>query len=383
MEIGLFWNVTFIFALSLGFFVALILLIQYAQHRHLSQLFLGLFALVFSSILLNNFVYWHQAMRDYPHFIYSTVSTRFLLAPLFYLYGATFIATRITKKTILHFLPFIVLSLLFSPILVLSGSEKLALMQSFAEGNYPAWSYYTHHLKWLLCAQLIIYPLWIYRELVHYLNTHKESITLEKQQQIHWLYFFNSLLFLYGLLMFVYFLLVAFEIGGIEKDYYISFVMCIAIYSISYLGMNNPSLLKGEPLLQRILPKKYKNTALSGAQLAKIIQQLETLMETEQLYLEADLNLQQLANQTKIPRHHLSQALNQHRQQTFHEFINQYRIEYACQQLQTTAATKNIKTIMYESGFNNRVSFNNYFKKYKGMTASAYLKTMKSMEKMP
>ncbi|MFK7935763.1 MAG: helix-turn-helix domain-containing protein [Saprospiraceae bacterium] len=383
MGINLFWNITFVFALTLGCFVAIVLLVQYAKERHLSQLFLGLFALVFSSILLNNFVYWNDAMRDYPQFIYSTVSTPYLIAPLFYLYCTTFLRAKISKKSMLHFLPFVILTLLFAPIIFLSGSEKTALVQAFSEGNYPVWAYYSRHLKWLLSFQLIVYPLWIYYELRTYLITKKDAISSTKQNQLNWLYFFNSLLLLYGVLMFSYYLLVTFETGGIEKDYYISLVLCIAIYSISYIGMSNPDLLKGEKFLQRIVPNKYKNTPLADEYLTKTVQQLEQLMETEQLYLNADLNLQQLCEQTNIPRHHLSQALNQHRGQTFREFINQYRIAYACQQMQTAFANKNIKTIMYESGFNNRASFNNYFKKSQGMTASEYLKKVRSMEKMP
>lgn len=374
MEISLFWNIIFSSALSLGFFLAFVLFSQYAKERQQSQLFLGLFVFIFSTILLNNFVYWHQTMSTYPHFIYSTVSTRFLLAPLFYFYCLTFLNQKIDKKEYLHLLPFIILTLLFSPILVSSGEDKLALIASFREGNYPTWSYYSRHMKWLLSSQLLFYPALIYYKLSNYLNHQKQSIQASKVNQINWLYFFNSLLAIYGLLMLLYYILVTLDIGGIEKDYYISFVMCIAIFCTSYIGMNNPTLLRGEQFLQKLQRIKYKNTKLDTSYLATTSNRLEQLMQVEKVYLDSDINLQKIAQQIGIPRHHLSQVLNQYYGKNFHELINQYRINYACQLLDSSPTiNKNIKTVMYESGFNNRASFNNNFKKFKGMTASEYL----------
>lgn len=376
MEISLFWNITFVSALSLGFFLSIVLLGQYFKDKHLSQLFLGTFVFIFSTILLNNFVYWNQAMGEYPHFIYSTVSTRFLLAPLFYLYCITFLERHFDKKKLWHLLPFLLLTILFLPIILSSGAEKIALVNSFREGNYPWWSYYTRHMNWFLSVHLIIYPILIYSKLKKYVNGQKQPLAKDKRHPIQWLYFLNSLVLLYGLLMLIYFVLVAFEIGGIEKDYYISFVMCLAIYGTSFIGMTNPELLKGEQFLQRISRLKYKNTPLDEVYLNQTMHRLEQLMQTEKVYLNADINLQQIAQIISIPRHHISQVLNQQQGKTFHEFINQYRIEYACQLLENPSTVQNIKTIVYESGFNNRASFNNNFKKIKGMTASEYLNRM-------
>ena len=373
MEISLFWNVVFVSALSLGFFVAIVLFYQYIKSKNKSQLYLGAFVFVFSTILLNNFAYWNQAMDEYPHFIFSTVSTRFLLAPLFYLYCKTFLDKAIGINDWIHFVPFIVLTLIFSPVLTLSGAEKIELIISFRTGNYPWWSYFTRYLSWALAFQLIAYPCLIYYKLSKYIKTKSSSLDKNKHNQISWLYFFNSLVLLYGLLMLFYFILIKLNIGGIEKDYYISLVMCIAIYGISYIGMDNPELLRGSKLLQRVQKLKYSNTNLEEDYLKNTIARLEQLMETEKVYLESDINLHKIAQKTNIPRHHISQALNQHLGKTFHDFINYYRVEHACRLLRAASSSKSIKTIMYESGFNNRASFNNNFKKFKGMTASAYM----------
>ena len=376
MGISLFWNIIFVSALSLGFFLAIILFGQYIRTRQRSQLYLGAFTLVFSQILLNNFVYWHQAMGTYPHFIFSTISTPFILAPLFFMYCKTFLVPINYKKDWLHFLPFLLLTIAFVPIFIKSGAGKLELIRAFQKGNYPWWAYYTRHIRWGVSIHLIAYTTIIYFILNHFANKSETTITVDKQRQINWLYFLNSLILLYGILLLGYHILVAMNIGGIEKDYYISLVMCIAIYATAYIGMTNPDLLKGETFLQRIRNFKYSKTRLDEAYLKTTITRLEQLMETERIFLKSDIKLDNIATKTNIPRHHISQALNQCLGKTFHEFINQHRVEYACHLLQKQTTEMNIKTVMYESGFNNRASFNNNFKKFKGMTASEYLTQM-------
>lgn len=374
MEINLLWNIIFASTLSQGIFVSLILLIQYFKNKHLSQLILGAFIFVFTAILTNNFLYWNQALTRYPHFIYSTVSTRFLLAPLFYLFCKTFISSALSKQDILHFLPFFIITILFSPYLLMSGADKiLSITSNLEEPSQKAFLISTA-LSWLFAFQLLAYPVFIYRQLKNYLKVHSTIIDENKMNQIKWLKFLNSLFSIYGILMLLYFILIAFQIGGIEKDFYISFVMCIAVYSISYINMTNPDLLKRGAFLDQIQHLKYSRTRLKKEYLESIVKKMEEIMQSEELYLDSDFSLNLMAKKLDIPRHYISQALSLELNKTFHEYINQYRIRHACEMLDNLAEDSNIKTVMYASGFNNRASFNHNFKKFKGMTATAYLR---------
>ena len=100
-------------------------------------------------------------------------------------------------------------------------------------------------------------------------------------------------------------------------------------------------------------------------------------MQLNQLFLNPDPKLDEVALELDLPKHHISQALSLQKGITFTEFVNMYRIKYAKGLLDDYATDKTIKTIMHSSGFNNRASFNNNFKKLIGMTASDYLKSMK------
>ena len=138
--------------------------------------------------------------------------------------------------------------------------------------------------------------------------------------------------------------------------------------------MVNPKLLKGEKLLDKIQPPKYEKTKLDNEYLKNITTQLQQLNSTEKIFLESDIRLEQIAGKLSIPKHHITQALNLHLGKSFYEYINQLRIEHAQNLLNNLPEGDNVKTVMFASGFNNRASFNNNFKKFTGKTASQYLK---------
>ena len=60
---------------------------------------------------------------------------------------------------------------------------------------------------------------------------------------------------------------------------------------------------------------------------------------------------------------------------SFFDFINSYRVEEVKKQLADTAmANRNILGIALDCGFNSKATFNTAFKKFTGMTPSAYQK---------
>jgi hypothetical protein len=57
---------------------------------------------------------------------------------------------------------------------------------------------------------------------------------------------------------------------------------------------------------------------------------LKSIMEDKELFLQHDLSLSKLAQLMNIPAHHLTQVLSLKIKMTFYEFVNRYRIDYAC-----------------------------------------------------
>lgn len=103
------------------------------------------------------------------------------------------------------------------------------------------------------------------------------------------------------------------------------------------------------------------------------LKKLVHLFEIEKVYRQESLSLQILADRLSIPAYQLSQVINDKLGKTFFELLNSYRVEEVKQRLSDPAEkNKRILDIAYEAGFNTKTAFNRTFKKYTGMTPTAY-----------
>lgn len=66
---------------------------------------------------------------------------------------------------------------------------------------------------------------------------------------------------------------------------------------------------------------------------------------------------------------------------TYIDFLNEVRVGHACKQLIDTQ--NKIASVCYESGFNTLANFNKQFLRVKGLTPSAYRKTVRQGHSMP
>lgn len=120
-------------------------------------------------------------------------------------------------------------------------------------------------------------------------------------------------------------------------------------------------------------PVKYKTSALAPERSDEVVPRLLKLIEQEQIYLNPDLTLQDLAHRLKIHPNYLSQIIHERFGLGYNDFINQFRIKAAQQLLSDASAEKkNISEIMYQVGFYSKSVFNTAFKKLTGLTPSEY-----------
>jgi AraC-like DNA-binding protein len=124
--------------------------------------------------------------------------------------------------------------------------------------------------------------------------------------------------------------------------------------------------------------KRYEKSSLDAALMDDYEKQLYKYIEKSKAYLNPELSLEELAQQVKIPKHHLTQVLNERINKSFYVFVNEYRIQEAVKRLNDIKRDINILSLAFECGFNSKSSFNNYFKKVTGYTPSAYRKMAES-----
>lgn len=123
---------------------------------------------------------------------------------------------------------------------------------------------------------------------------------------------------------------------------------------------------------------KEKNTepAWSNEQLAQAAQVLLAGMEKDRLFLNADLDLTELARATGLPAKLISATLNQHLNNSFSQFINEYRVtEFKKRILQPDAAELTLAGIAASCGFSSQATFQRIFKQITGVTPTEYKKS--------
>jgi AraC-like DNA-binding protein len=118
---------------------------------------------------------------------------------------------------------------------------------------------------------------------------------------------------------------------------------------------------------------KYGDNRLPDELRENIWSALESYIHAHAPWRESNLTLAQLAENIGIASHHISQVLNDHHGLSFNDYLNQYRVNAVCTQLQN-ANNQNLLDIALACGFSSKSSFNAIFKKQTGKTPSEYRK---------
>jgi AraC-like DNA-binding protein len=121
-------------------------------------------------------------------------------------------------------------------------------------------------------------------------------------------------------------------------------------------------------------PAEKKDAAgINPDELARLVARLRQLIETEHVYLDADLSLQSLAERAKTTRHKMSAALRAAYGATFYQVVASRRVRAAARVLEThDGAIRTIADIALSSGFNTLSAFNAAFRAEFGVTPSAF-----------
>ena len=108
-------------------------------------------------------------------------------------------------------------------------------------------------------------------------------------------------------------------------------------------------------------------TPVSDEEQAQFVARLQHLMEEEQVFLEPNLKLNDLALRVGTCRTYLSNYLNQTLKVSFSDYINEQRIRYA-QRLKERETDATISYLSVKSGFNSEQSFVRNYRKFTGQS---------------
>lgn len=119
--------------------------------------------------------------------------------------------------------------------------------------------------------------------------------------------------------------------------------------------------------------QKYQRSTIGVDRLQEITDRIVQALAKEKLFLEAELNLQNLADRLNLPSYQVSQAINETLGKNFYDVVNGYRVEEA-KRLLADPKNRNytVLSVGFEAGFNSKTTFNTVFKKFTGQTPSDF-----------
>jgi AraC-like DNA-binding protein len=138
------------------------------------------------------------------------------------------------------------------------------------------------------------------------------------------------------------------------------------VFALGYMSLRRPEpiQLAPDPPPENSAPDKYGD----------VLARLDELMQQDQLFRQPALTIATLAKRSGYPQYLVSEGINRERGGNFYEYVNRWRIDAAKTAIDQADATQTLIDIAYDVGFTAKSTFNQAFKRYAGMTPSAYRK---------
>ncbi|MEM9496029.1 MAG: helix-turn-helix domain-containing protein [Pseudomonadota bacterium] len=312
-------------------------------------------------------------LRHYPQFGFLLAPFQALMTPTLYLYvkAKTSSDIRLKRSDILHGAPFLFfLIYLFLIYYRLDASDKIALLET---GGFNA---PLHRLVVPLVGDILqfCYVVAAYRRIEVYGVSLRNWFSHVEDLDLRWL---KRLLMIWGCVFVVHATWTvaggAFNAAGAART-------VITGLNIVHLMMANALMLMGvtqamrpgaPPPAPANVEEKYKSSAMSAEERAALFEKAAALAAAEQLFLDPDLTLKDLAARTGATPRELSEAINGAGGKSFFEFVNAMRVDHAKKLLQEKPP-KRILDVAYASGFNSKTAFYDAFKRAVGQTPSGF-----------
>lgn len=173
------------------------------------------------------------------------------------------------------------------------------------------------------------------------------------------------------------------------------FVISLALVTLSYsyIKKQKSNTIVFQNLMQEInqLESTKKQTAvqektkkeivIDDQKIKEIIKGIEKL-ERQEYFLKSDCSLRTMAKKLKTNATYLSQTINQYKEKSFTEYINDLRITYVLKRLQEDTKFRSyaIQSIASEIGYKSSYSLVKHFKAKTGINPSYYIKSLNKQE---
>ena len=210
----------------------------------------------------------------------------------------------------------------------------------------------------------------INKQIYNLLNEEEEKAFIERQSQRKDAAE-KQIPYLYAILAFVCIMGIVGYFIYRKKNQQKKFVYAALIEKVSALEAKN----KEDVTKNELATKKIVNIPDEKAK--EILKRLQKF-EAQELYLDVACNLHFVAKKVKTNVTYLSKIINEHKEASFNEYINNLRIQYTLTRLKSDPVFRaySIKSISEEVGYKSADSFTKHFKKHTSLYPSYYIKKL-------
>ncbi len=366
----------------ISLFLALLLFTK--KGRSAADFILALWLVLISFHLLCYYLLISGVFAEFPYFLGLEIPMPLIHGPFLYLYIACLTGQGNKKLPwFIHFIPATAAYLLLSRFYILPFQQKVDVYQNHGLGYEQLTS----------IIRMPIVPSGIIYVTLSLILLKKHSANIAKQFSYSEKINLNWLVYLTIGMGFIWLSI----IFGNDMSTFILvdfFILFIGYFGIKQVGIFTNRVRETQPVYperihfkvpeeikdeEHIAPGmgdekiKYKKTAIGNELMVKIHQELTLLMQTEQLFKNSELSLDELAGRLGINSNTLSQVINSMEQRNFYDYINDFRVrEFKRIVLLPENSKFTLLSIAFEVGFNSKTSFNRNFKKATGLSPREY-----------
>ena len=269
--------------------------------------------------------------------------------------------------------------------------DVLLLNDYSAEQNVDA--LFTNPSKYLLFFYLtqylyvIILLIWLLKKLNGYTAKIKSYYSTIEHINLRWFrYFVVAFLSLSSIGFIIFSLFSAGIIRNIDIPFGIEYVIFIMLlFYLCYNGIKQYTL-EGMKESERIIVEsssrvdapaveKYQSSTLTRENIDSYFKQIQRLFAEEEIFLEPQLKIDDIATELELTVHNVSQTINSKSNKTFFDFVNHYRVEYFKKLLSNPDNRKyTILALGIQSGFNSKASMNRVFRNFVSQSPKEFQK---------
>ncbi|MCG6190358.1 helix-turn-helix domain-containing protein [Maribellus maritimus] len=349
----------------------------------IADVILGFWLIAISGMFgLNIFQECNQVKEDMWFF---SLSISITFPPFLYLYSKylTVEFEQFKRSDLLHAIP---LLLLVQLILIFRNSRAVDLTLEKSDSVQLYWLRNYFGAFYILI--LLIYGVLALIHVFRYKKQIKDNYSYHSDKiSLNWLLVVVISFLITQILIVLLSMLHEINVIVQDVDFIRNGILLVYVYVIGIWGYRQSGLSSGlKPIrLKRKIavknestPGKYQKSGLKSTQKEEYAQKLILFMNRTESWKDPELTIAKMSTHTSIPKHYITQVLNESLGKNFYVFVNEYRIEYAKRLLVSSEYVAwSIVAIAYECGFNSKTAFNTFFKKYTGITPSEYKKGVK------